>query len=152
MPIDLGYGSRGAGDAGLGEQYDKSKITGPWGTCPYHAEPNGGPSIKGGDPTGRWAEHKETPNLLMGVARDGLSASPTATGDIVTPMSTAKSEMPGLSGSSGTGPTGEGKISTPWGHGTAGWEGSSTGGTGGSSPTNTPGTGSTQGAGAKSTY
>jgi hypothetical protein len=150
MPENQGsYGSM----RGSQHWHKHGEIQSPQGPCGYDAQPNGGPSLKGGDPTGRWAEHKETPNLMMGVARDGLKSSPDATGEIVTPMSTAKSEMPGLTGSSGTGPTGEGRISTPWGHGTAGWEGSSTNASGkGSQPTSSPGMGSNEGAGAKPTY
>lgn len=152
MPENQGaYGSGPGG--GLGVKH--GEIASPQGPCGYDAEPNGGKSLKGGDPTGRWAEHKETPNMMMGVSRDGLAANPSAGGDIITPMSTSKSEMPGLSGSSGTGPTGAAKISSPWGHGTAGWEGSSTNGGGkGSQPSTSAGMGGTGGANVtpKSTY
>jgi hypothetical protein len=118
-------GQLGRGDAGLGHKH--GQIGSPQSPCGYNAEPNGGPSQKGGDQTGRWGEWPETQNEMMGVARDGLAANPTASGDIVTPMSSSKSEMPGLKGSSGTGPTGAGKISSPWTeNSTAGWEGSST--------------------------
>ncbi len=125
MPINLGQGSNGTGQPGLGNKH--GEIASPQGPCGYEATPNGGPSQKGGDQTGRWGEHPETSNIMMTVARDGLAASPTASGSIVTPMSTAKSEMPGLKGSDGTGPKGQGGISSPWSDTSyAGRDGSST--------------------------
>ena len=151
--MDSNYGSSGSGSGGgLGTPH--GKIMSPQEPCPYTAEPNGGPSIKGGDPTSPFGQHKETPNQLMGVSRDGLAANSSASGSIVTPMSTSSASMPGLSGSAGTGPKGEGGISTPWGHGTSGWNGSSTNGLGGSTPTPTSGMGGSDGANvpAKTTY
>lgn len=108
--------AEGAGPGGgLGNQH--GPIGSPLEPCPYDVTPNGGPSVKGGDPDGPFGRFKETPNLMEGVARDGLKASPTASGSIETPMSTSSASMPGLTGnSSGTGPTSGGgaKISSPW--------------------------------------
>lgn len=98
--------------AGLGEKH--GPFAGPWGACPYTITPNGGASEKGGEPKAPFGSHKETPNDLMGVSRDSMSAVPGIQGGISTPMDTSKSEMPGVTGSSGTGPTGGGKISSPW--------------------------------------
>lgn len=107
--------AEGAGPGGgLGNAH--GPIGSPLEPCPYDAQPNGGPSIKGGDPDGPFGKFKETPNLMEGVARDGLKASPTATGAIETPMSTSSAAMPGLTGSAGTGSTSGGgaKISSPF--------------------------------------
>lgn len=94
-------------------------ISTPQGPCPYSIEPNGGKSMKGGEPNGPFGRYLETQNQMMGVGRDSLSANQSAQGGIATPMDTSKSEMPGVSGSSGYGPTGGGKIAgpfvSPWG-------------------------------------
>lgn len=91
----------------------------PQAPCPYSVEPNGGRSKKGGEPNGPFGQHLETPNQMMGVGRDSMSANQSTQGGIATPMDTSKSEMPGVRGSSGYGPTGGGKITgpfvSPWG-------------------------------------
>lgn len=138
MPKDQGaYGSGPGG--GLGTPH--GKIMSPQGPCGYEADPNGGDSVKGGVDYPPFGSHKETQSIFGTVTFDGQKANQDATGDIVTPMSTSSAAMPGLSGSSGTGPKVEGGISTPWGHGTAGANGSSTNGSGGSSPNPTSGMG-----------
>lgn len=109
----------GSGGPGLGTMH--GKIGSPQEPCGYEITPNGGGSQKGGEPNGPFGSHKETPNEMMGVARDSMSGAPQqgfgnlgSGGGISTPMDTSTA-MPGLSGqSSGTGPTGGAKISSPW--------------------------------------
>lgn len=112
---DYAYGAGPGG--GLGTMH--GPIGSPQDACPYSVEPNGGRSLKGGEPNGPFGSHKETPNQMMGVARDSMSAQPTIQGEISTPMDTSKSEMPGISGASGYGQSGGGKIVgpfvSPWG-------------------------------------
>jgi hypothetical protein len=51
---------------------------------------------------------------MMIVGRDSMGGNLGTSGEISTPMDTSKAEMPGVTGSSGTGTTGAAKISTPW--------------------------------------
>lgn len=109
---DYAYGAGPGG--GLG-----TKI-GPFGspqeTPPYSIEPGGGKSQKGGEPNGPFGAHKQSNSPLPIVGRDGMGANPTIQGGISTPMDNAGSAMPGVEGSSGTGPTSGGgaKISSPF--------------------------------------
>jgi len=99
------------------------QIATPQGPCKYSIEPNGGKSVKGGEPMGPFGSHKETPNQMMGVSRDSMGGAPQqgfgnvgSGGGISTPMDTSAT-MPGVTGqSSGTGPTSGGgaKISSPF--------------------------------------
>lgn len=107
---DYDYGAGPGG--GLGNMH--GQIGSPQDPCPYDITPNGGKSDKGGEPSGPFGAHKETANQMMGVDRDSMSATPTIQGGISTPMDTSTASMPGVSGSSGTGPTGGAKISSPF--------------------------------------
>ena len=108
------YANSGNGHGGLGERH--GPFAGPWGACPYTITPNGGASMKGGEPNGPFGQYKETANDMMGVSRDSMQGAPGIQGGIATPMDTSKSEMPGVRGSDGTGPVSGGgaKISSPW--------------------------------------
>lgn len=107
------------GDDVIGTGAMHGKISTPQGPCAYSVEPNGGRSLKRGEPNGPFGSHLETPNQMMGVARDSMSANQSTQGGIATPMDTSKSEMPGVRGSSGYGQAGGGKIVgpfvSPWG-------------------------------------
>lgn len=107
---DWDWGSGPGG--GLGTKH--GPLGSPAEDCGYSADPNGGASLKGGDPTGKWAQFKETPNQLMGVSRDGLASSPTAAGAIETPMNTSTAMPMGSGKSDGTGPQNGANISSPW--------------------------------------
>lgn len=110
---DYAYGQGPGG--GLGAK--NGDITGPWDPSPFgQRSPNEGKSQKGGEPMGPFARFKESQCDMMIVTRDSMSAIPTIQGGISTPMDTARSEMPGVRGSDGTGPVSGGgaKISSPW--------------------------------------
>lgn len=106
---DMGY------DYGSGAKPTMhGQIASPLEPCGYEITANGGASQKGGEPNGPFGQHMETPNSMMGVGRDSMTGNLGVSGEISTPMDTAKAAMPGVTGSSGTGQTGDGKISTPW--------------------------------------
>jgi hypothetical protein len=113
MPNEYANGAGPGG--GLGNRH--GPIVGPLDPCGYDITPGGGPSQKGGEPKGPFGQYMQSASPLPIVGRDGLTADSQAGGSIVTPMDTAKSEMPGVRGSDGTGATGGGgaKISSPLG-------------------------------------
>lgn len=133
---DFGAGPGG----GLGTMH--GSIASPAEACGYEVSPGSGGGAKGGEPQGPFGKHRQTESILPIIGRDSLGGNLGTGGDIATPMSTSGAAMPGLSGSDGTGQTGEGKISSPWSDTSyAGRDGSSTRNGGGSAPTNTPGMG-----------
>lgn len=135
---DWDYGAGPGG--GLGTKH--GPIASPAEGTKWSVSPNSGGGAKGGEPQGPFGQHKQTSSILPIIGRDSLGENLGASGEIVTPMSTSGAAMPGVSGSDGTGPTGEGKISSPWSDTSyAGRDGSSTRSGGGSAPTNTPGMG-----------
>lgn len=120
MPEGREYAYGAGPGGGLGNKI--GQIGSPLEDPGYTLTANGGGSQKGGDPYGEFGKYMETPNEMMGVARDSLSASPKQGfgnlgegGGITTPMDTSTA-MPGISGSDGYGPTtgGGAKIATPW--------------------------------------
>lgn len=99
------------------------KIASPQGPCGYDVQAGGGASQKGGEPNGPFGQHKQSNSDLPIVTRDSMGGAPQqgfgnvgSSGGISTPMDTSKAEMPGVTGSSGTGATSGGgsKISTPF--------------------------------------
>lgn len=129
MPKGQGYGYEGMVDnndkSGYGNKH--GSIASPQGPCGYEVQAGSGPSQKGGEPSGSFGQHMQTPGTALPiVGRDGMQGAPQGGfgevgrgGGISTPMDTSTSAMPGVSSSSGTGPTtgGGAKISTPWGTG-----------------------------------
>lgn len=112
MPKGMDYAYGAGPGGGLGTKH--GGIASPQGPCGYDITPNGGGSQKGGEPMGPFGSHKESPNEMMGVARDSMTGNPSSQGGFVTPMDTSNSAMPGITGqSSGTGPN-NGGISSPW--------------------------------------
>lgn len=125
MPDKQGYGYPGMVDqndkSGYGEKH--GSIASPQGPCGYEISQGGGMGQKGGEPSGPFGSHKQTGSMLPITTRDGMQGAPQggfgsvgSGGGISTPMDTSKSEMPGVTGSSGTGPVSGGgaKISSPW--------------------------------------
>lgn len=126
MPKGMEYAYGAGPGGGLGNDHGAG-IKGPLEKCPYEITPGGGPSQKGGEPNGRFGQYKQSNSVLPIATRDGLAGAPQegfanlggSQGRISTPMDNSSAAMPGVSGSSGTGPTGGGKISgpfsSPWG-------------------------------------
>lgn len=105
--------ANGAGPGGgLGTKH--GEIGSPLEPCPYTVDPGSGPSQKGGEPQGPFGAHKQSPSILPIVGRDGMGANVGAGGRIDSPMDNPASALPGVTGASGTGPTGAGKISSPF--------------------------------------
>jgi hypothetical protein len=116
---DYAYGAGPGG--GLGNKI--GEIGSPQETPPYSIKADDGMSQKGGEPNGPFGQHMQSQSILPIVGRDSMNDSPQqgfgntgSGGGISTPMDTSKSEMPGVTGSSGTGATSGGgaKISTPF--------------------------------------
>lgn len=109
---DYDFGSGVGG--GTGTMH--GKIASPQDPCGYELSANTTKSELGGEPVAPFGSYKESPNLMMGVSRDSMTANITVQGGISTPMDTSKAAMPGITGSDGTGATsgGEAKISSPF--------------------------------------
>lgn len=117
--MEYAYGAGPGG--GLGNDHGGG-IKGPLEICPYEVTPGGGASQKGGEPNGPFGQYMQSSSLLPITTRDSLAGAPQqgfanlggSQGKVVTPMDTSTT-LPGVSGqSSGSGPSGGGKISTPF--------------------------------------
>lgn len=114
---DYDYGSGPGG--GLGTMH--GQIGSPQDPCPYDITAAGGKGQKGGEPDGPFGQYMQSPSPLPITTRDSLAGAPQqgfgnvgSGGGIDTPMDTS-TFMPGVSGkSSGTGPSGGAKISSPF--------------------------------------
>jgi hypothetical protein len=120
MPKGMEY-AYGAGPGG-GRGTKHGGIASPQGPCPYEITPGGGNGQQGGEPDGPFGSHKQSSSPLPITTRDSLAGAPQqgfanlggAQSRVKTPMDTAPT-IPGVTGqSSGSGPTGAGKISTPF--------------------------------------
>lgn len=120
MPKGYEYSYGTGPGGGLGNDHGGG-IKGPLEICPYEITPGGGPSEKGGERKGPFGQYTQSNSPLPIATRDGLPGAPQegfanlggAQGRVVTPMDTSYT-LPGVTGqSSGSGPTGDGKISTP---------------------------------------
>lgn len=122
MPENYEY-AYGAGKGGGLAGHMHGQIGSPLEQCPYTLEANGGGAQKGGEKMGPFGQYMETPNQMMGVARDSMQGAPQggfgsvgSGGGISTPMDTSDSAMPGVRGSDGFGNASGGgaKITGPW--------------------------------------
>jgi len=120
MPEGNEYAYGAGPGGGTGNMH--GKIASPLQVCPYDVTAGGGKSMKGGEPSGPFGQYLQSPSDLPIVGRDGMEANIQegfgnvggSVGNIQTPMDNPTSALPGVTGSDGTGPTGGGKISSPF--------------------------------------
>lgn len=121
MPKGMDY-AYGAGPGGGLANHMHGPIGSPQEQCPYEITPGGGASQKRGEPNGPFGQYMQSSSPLPITTRDSLAGAPQegfmnlggSQARVVTPMDTAPT-LPGVTGqSSGSGPTGDGKISTPF--------------------------------------
>lgn len=115
---EYAYGTGPGG--GLGNMH--GQIGSPQEPCPYEITPGGGGGQKGGERSGPFGSYTQSSSPLPVTTRDSLAGAPQqgfanlggSQGRVSTPMDTAPT-IPGVEGqSSGSGPTGGGKISSPF--------------------------------------
>jgi hypothetical protein len=119
MPKGNEYAYGAGPGGGLGNKI--GEIGSPLNNPPYSIEPSGGGGQKGGEPNGPFGQYTQSNSPLPITTRDSLGGAPQqgfgnvgSGGGIQTPMDNPSAAMPGVTGSSGTGPTGGGKISSPF--------------------------------------
>lgn len=112
---------------GGGNFNNHGKVASPQGPCNYDIPASGAATTggdTGGEPKGKVGAHKQTPGTTVTVKTyDGLQPGPGTmpSGEqrLATPMDASLNgtSIGAPGNSSGTGPSGGGKISSPWGSG-----------------------------------